>query len=127
MHLTTSLGVLMAGVVIDCRPVNRIKPRDAEAFETTRSACHEIGWDYELVGTPDPVPIANVRWLAGYRHPRHAGSAEAFTEPEPLMAGAREVGDPIAVLPVLFPLMWCRQLSADLGVVLDGGSLVVAG
>ncbi len=98
-------------VVIDCRPANRIKPRDAATFEITRRACQDIGWSYELLAVPDPVPTANVRWLAGYRHPRHAvpgvvaALMEVFTDPSPLMAGAHEVGDPIAVLPVLFHLM----------------------
>src|SRR5674536_168907 len=36
------------------------------AFETTRQACREVGWDYRLVCAPDPVLAANVRWLAGY-------------------------------------------------------------
>src|SRR5664280_1981514 len=61
-----------SAVVVDCQPLTRIKPRDAAAFETTRQACREVGWDYRLVCAPDPVLAANVRWLAGYRHPRNA-------------------------------------------------------
>ncbi|MEU7900864.1 TnsA-like heteromeric transposase endonuclease subunit [Nonomuraea sp. NPDC049152] len=56
------------GVVVDCRPIERRKPRDAEAFEATRQACELVGWEYRLVGALDPVTAANVRWLAGYRH-----------------------------------------------------------
>jgi hypothetical protein len=54
-------------VVVDCRPAERIKARDAAASEATRQACELTGWDYRLVGTPDPVTVANLRWLAGYR------------------------------------------------------------
>jgi hypothetical protein len=76
-----------SAVVVDCRPLTRIKLRDAAAFETTRQACLKVGWDYQLAGTPDPVLAANVRRLAGYRHPRNAqpevtaALREVFTVP----------------------------------------------
>jgi hypothetical protein len=57
------------GLVVDCRPTERIKPRDAVAFAETRRACELVGWEYRLVGAPEPVAVRNVRWLAGYRHP----------------------------------------------------------
>jgi hypothetical protein len=120
-----------SAVVVDCRPAERIKPRDAAVFETTRLACQQVGWQYRLVGTPDPVRAANLRWLAGYRHPRHCldGVAtalrEVFSEPMALMTGAQAVGDPVAVLPVLFHLLWRHQLVTDLAVLLDAGPIVV--
>lgn len=76
--------------------------------------------------------VANVRWLAGYRHPRHelpgvAGPLrEVFTEPYPLMAGAERVGDPIGVLPMLFHLLWRHELAADLSVPLHPDTVVSA-
>ena len=54
-----------SAVVVDCRPENRRKPRDLVAFEMTRQACELVGWEYRLLGTPDPVVTANLRWLAG--------------------------------------------------------------
>src|SRR5258708_30875921 len=60
-----------SGVVIDCRPVDRRKPRDVVAFEATEQACEAIGWDYRLVGSADEVLVCNVRWISGSRHPRH--------------------------------------------------------
>lgn len=120
-------------VVVDCRPLTRIKPRDAVAFEATRRACYEVGWDYRLVGTPDPVMAANVRWLAGYRHPRYArpevtvALREVFAVPGTLMDGARQVGDPIAVLPMLFHLLWSQVLAVDLSRPLHDGSPVMLG
>jgi hypothetical protein len=70
------------GVVIDCRPTARIKPRDAAAFEATARACAEVGWDYRLVSEHEAVWLANVKWLAGYRQPRHftAGLAARLRE-----------------------------------------------
>jgi hypothetical protein len=73
---------------------------------------------------------ANLRWLAGYRHPRHhlPGTVEVlrrvFATPMPLMAGAEAAGDPIAVLPVLFHLLWCQELTIDLSTPLHQGTLV---
>jgi hypothetical protein len=53
------------GVVIDCRPAARIKPRDAAAFAATERACTEVGWTYRLVSGHDTVWLSNVRCLAG--------------------------------------------------------------
>lgn len=44
---------------------------DADAFTATRAAYSVLGWRYEVAGAADPVVSTNVRWLAGYRHPRH--------------------------------------------------------
>jgi hypothetical protein len=43
-----------------------------------------------------------------------AALAEVFAEPRPLRAGAAQVGDPVAALPVLFAILWRGRLSADL-------------
>jgi hypothetical protein len=43
------------------------------------------------------------------------------------MAGAEEAGDPIAVLPVLFHLLWRHELTADLSVPLHQATVVAAG
>jgi hypothetical protein len=109
-------------VVIDVRADDRIGPRDAEAFEVTARACEAAGWEFRRVGTVDPVLAANVRWLSRYRHPRCAGRPgtagalrRAFASSAPPLAGAAEAGDPLAVLPVLFHLLWRRELTADLG------------
>ncbi|MFG2941564.1 hypothetical protein [Streptomyces sp. NPDC048282] len=94
------------------RPDERIEPQDAVKFAVTASACRSVGWDFTRVGTPDAVLMANVRWLAGYRHPRvhHPDGAG-------LLDGARRAGDQIAVLPVLpvlFHLLWRRIPTTDL-------------
>jgi hypothetical protein len=83
-------------------------------------------------GSADPVPAANLRWLAGYRHCRCYDEAvadrprEVFAEPQELMDGAEMAGDPLATLPVLFHLMWRHELSADLSLVLSHRSVVRA-
>ena len=119
-----------SGVVVDCRPLERRKARDLVAFEATRQACQAVGWEYRLVGAADRTLVRNVRWLSGYRHPRHhqdrvaAGLREAFAGPVPLLDGAREVGHPIAVLPTLFHLLWGQELVVDLSAPLHQGVMV---
>jgi len=41
--------------------VERRPSRDVAAFEATRVACELAGWEYRLVGAPDPVMTANIR------------------------------------------------------------------
>ncbi|MFD3659293.1 TnsA-like heteromeric transposase endonuclease subunit [Streptomyces sp. NPDC058659] len=99
-------------------------------FEATRKACEVLGWEFRLVGMPDPIVVGNVRRLAGYRHPRHrlehvdSTLLNVFAEPRPLIDGADLAGDPIAVLPVLFHLLWRHELAVDLSVPLHAASLV---
>ncbi|MFC5054336.1 TnsA-like heteromeric transposase endonuclease subunit [Saccharothrix xinjiangensis] len=119
-----------SALVLDCRPTARIKPRDRVAFEVTARACAVLGWRYEVVDAAAPVLMGNVRWLAAYRHPRHdlaavAGALrEVFAEPAGLLEGAGAVGDPIAVLPVLFHLLWRRELRVELSTPLHTGAVV---
>ncbi|MFI8341914.1 TnsA-like heteromeric transposase endonuclease subunit [Streptomyces sp. NPDC085639] len=108
------------GMVVDVRPDERIEPDDATKFAVTAAACRAVGWDFQRVGTPEAVLLTNVRWLGGYRHPRvhrpqvAARLVEVFADGGELLAGARKVGDQIAVLPVPFHLLWHRVLAVDL-------------
>jgi hypothetical protein len=117
-------------VVIDSRPAELIEPEDAAAFAVTERACRRLGWDYAVWDVIDPLVAGNLRWLAGYRHPRCMDEPtavrlrEVFVEPVGLMAGAALVGDPIAVLPVLYHLLWCGDLVADLSLVLSDRTVV---
>lgn len=119
------------GVVVDVRADDRIESEDAEAFAVTAQACESVGWEFRRGGAMDAVRTANLRWLAGYRHPRclHAGWAAdlqgVFREPLALLNGAERVGDPIAVLPTLFHLLWRHVLETDLdSAALSASSMV---
>jgi hypothetical protein len=76
--------------------------------------------EYRRSGDLDPVLVANVRWLSRYRHRRclvpetAAVLLNAFAGGRGLFDGAGLAGDRLRVLPVLFHLMWQRQLTADL-------------
>lgn len=120
------------GVVVDVRADDRIEAKDVEAFAVAAQLCELVGWEFRRVGEIAAVLRANVRWLARYRHPRCAGRAEVaerlrevFASPGPLLDGAEEVGDRLAVLPALFHLMWRGDLAADLERVRLGPATLV--
>lgn len=100
-------------VVIDCRPADRADEKFYEVAAITAGLCERIGW--QLEGEPEPVRASNLRWLAGYRRPfvRVAVTAErllaAASSPMPLLQLAESVGEPIAVLPTLFHLLWSER------------------
>jgi hypothetical protein len=120
-------------LVVDSRPLDRIEDRDEEAFAATQRACDLLGWRYAVWGSIGAVLAANHRWVAGYRHPRNFEPVMAerlravFAQPQSLMGGAQQAGDPLGTLPVLFHLMWRHELVADLSLVLSDRSIVGAG
>ena len=76
---------------------------------------------------------ANVRWLSRYRHSRclvpsvAAVLLEAFAGGRGLFEGAEMAGDRLGTLPVLFHLMWQRQLTADLSAPLGRATVALSG
>jgi hypothetical protein len=119
------------GVVIDVRPDQRIGDQDAVVFAATARLCAQVGWEYQRVGELGAVRAANLRWLAGYRHPRFAQPelaarlGEVFAGGGPLLGGAAAAGDPVAVLPVLFGMLWRGELAAELERDLLGPAMLV--
>jgi hypothetical protein len=98
----------------------------------TARACADVGWGYKVVCGHDRVWMRNLRWLAAYRHPRYrdervaAALLAVFADPGELLAGAEQVGDPIAVLPVLYHLLWRQRLQIDLARALHDRTIVHA-
>lgn len=120
-----------AAMVVDVRADDRIEPEDAEAFAAMEAACVLAGWGFRRVGEPGAVVTTNVRWLSRYRHPRCLGAQgvsesllAAFEQPRALWEGATAVGDRLAVLPVLFHLLWRGDLATDLTTRLGPSALV---
>lgn len=119
------------GRVVDVRAGDRVDEVAAEAFAATGLACRAVGWEFVRAGVPDPVLMANMRWLSRYRRRRCLRRdvadrlVEVFSEPGPLRAGAVRVGDPIAALPVLFHLLWSGVLVTDVTSRLLGSDSVV--
>ncbi|SCG72456.1 hypothetical protein GA0070613_5085 [Micromonospora inositola] len=121
-------------VLIDVLPGDQVELDDLTAWDAITQACDAVGWEFRRVGEMDGVLTANLRWLSGYRHPRCLDPGRAadlrrvFADGAALMEGARHVGDPIAVLPTLFHLLWRQVLRTDLATTpLWEGSLVRGG
>jgi hypothetical protein len=118
-----------SGLVVDVRPDDRIPARDAGVFRITAMACRQAGWGFRRAGAIDPVVRANIRWLSRYRHqrcriePAAAQLLEAFAPGRPLLAGVSQVGDPVAVLPAAYHLLWCRELACDMSALLGSSSM----
>jgi len=66
-------------------------------------------------------------WLTGQMTASlsDARLGELFAQPGPLLAGAAAAGDPVAVLPVLFGMLWRGELAADLEAGLLGAATLV--
>lgn len=114
------------------RPHGLVDESTAEVFAFTARVCEAVGWQFRHVGDLDQPYRVNLRWLARYRHRRcHREPVaeqlrEVFAEPLPLFAGAERVGDRLAVLPVLYHLLWRHELAADLTEAALGADTVVA-
>ena len=82
------------GVVIDCRSTSRVGADFRYRCAVIGAACQAAGWKFRLVGEPNPVWAANLRWLAGYRHPRFADPSleeqlvSSLAQPRPLAEAA---------------------------------------
>ncbi|MEU8718259.1 TnsA-like heteromeric transposase endonuclease subunit [Streptomyces sp. NPDC048663] len=107
--------------------------RALNAATALAEACTHLGWTYRRLPPLDDVLAANLKWLAGYRHPRNAGRPglaaavlEVFTQPRPLMEGAAVAGDPIEVLPAVFHALWHGHLTTPLDTPLHERVLVGA-
>ncbi len=104
-------------------------------FAATQRACAAVGWGYRRAGVVDAVLAANVRWLSGFRHRRCVNAAVGSELMQRVAAGPVTVtdlvaraGDRLAVLPMLYHLLWRGVLAADLAAApLSGRTVVRAG
>jgi hypothetical protein len=120
-----------SALVIDVRP-DELVGADAEVFAATQRACAAVGWGYRRVGVADAVLAANVRWLSGFRHRRCMNTVTGRALVRRVAAGPVTVaglagfaGDRVAVLPVLYHLLWRGVLEADLAVAPLSGRTVI--
>ncbi len=75
------------GVLIDVRPAARVDEQARRAFDATSELCATVGWSYRLLSEVEPILVANLRWLSGYRHPRHRIDARKSPWPSPFFGG----------------------------------------
>ena len=117
--------------LLDVKPLEyTVKSANRIVFDATRRACEEIGWDYEVLSEQDPVLLANVEWLAGFRRQPalHESIGPAAMKAVRALSELR-FGELLRILdkqfhkalvrPVVLHLMWRQELSADLSVPLS--------
>jgi hypothetical protein len=123
-----------ATVVVACPPASGPSSRWEQQQDALRHACQEAGWKLGSPRLPQPTALANLRWVARYRHPRNADRAveqsllAAFAQPRPLLEGIQAAGVArLLALPRLYHLLWQRRLTMDWSVPLNPASLVSRG
>ena len=122
-----------ATVVVSCPPTAGPSQRWARQVEVLKEACAEAGWQMGTPRLPTAMALANLRWVARYRHPRCHDPAVArslravFAQPRPLAEGVRATGLPkLSTLPRLYHLLWRRELGIDWSRALGPASVVSA-
>ena len=120
--------------VVNVKPAERLAdPAVAEALAWPGELFEARGWGHEIWTGADPVLLANVRFLAGYRRPGMPPDAVAGAVLDLVRAGdclgglldRLEHGWPRPLAKAaLLRLLWQRRVSTDLSGPLDAGSVL---
>lgn len=140
LHVPDYFASRLAGprCLIDVKlPEQAVKPKNKSLFDATRKACATVGWDYRVVSGYDPVVLANVEWLSGFRR-----TPPMFEVIGPAIEGAvrgssgERLGNLLRAFrgpqlemlarPVAFYLLWKHALCADLSEPLSEETVVSA-
>lgn len=122
-----------ATVVIACPPSKGSSSRWEHQAEVLQEACRRAGWLWGSPRLPNKTALANLRWVARYRHPRNADPVveqlllKAFAAPRPLMDGVTATGPRLTVLPRLYHLLWRGGLAVDWSIPLGPACVVQCG
>lgn len=108
--------------VINVKPKQFVATeRNVRAFSACEEAANEMGWTYTTRSELDPVFLANIRWLGGFRR-----KPPYFEQYAPLLVNGavdcpsiekliNDVGGPPSLIrPVLFFLIWQHIICVDL-------------
>jgi hypothetical protein len=122
-----------AVTVVNVKPAEHLgHPEVVAAVAWTGRVVGERGWRLEVWSGEDPVVLANVRFLAGFRRAWHFDpgllDAAATTAPGLRIADVEQAldgrgGRPL-VRPVLMHLLWSHRLAADLTRPLSGQTVL---
>lgn len=120
--------------VVNVKPAARMAdPAVAEALAWPGELFEARGWGHEVWTGADPVLLANVRFLAGYRRPGippDAVTAAVLGEVRPgerlggLLDRLERAWPRPAAKAAVLRLLWQRSLSTDLSQPLDAGSVL---
>jgi hypothetical protein len=120
--------------VVNVKPAAQLaEPSVAEALAWPGELFEARGWGHEIWSGTDPVFLANVRFLAGYRRPGmppDAVTAAVLDEIRPgeclggLLDRLEHSWPRPAAKAAVLRLLWQRQVSTDLSRPLDAGSVL---
>jgi len=118
--------------VVNVKPAGKLaEPRIAEALSWPGRLIEGHGWQYEIWSGADPVLLANLRFLAGYRRPGLLpgdllDDVLAAVQPGDTIGGVigrmSGVRRPAEVKAAVLRLLWLQRLATDLAGRLDAGS-----
>ena len=112
--------------IVDVKPRRMLqRPEIADALAWPAAEFARRGWRYRIVSEPEPVMLANTRFLAGYRREsqfvefdlsdltRVVGRAATLGEAMRVATGY--IGDASSARALVLHLLWTRRLHCDLG------------
>ena len=134
-HIPDFLLVDVEGIVtiVNVKPAERLaRPKVKEALRWAAGLLGSRGWRCEVWSGTDPVAMANVRFLAGYRRQALVdGTLVRLVDAAALdgdsIGGIEErlaSQQPRETRPAILHLLWSGTLRADLSVPLDRGTVV---
>ena len=111
--------------VVDVTPAEKLsRPKVHDSLAWSRRVIEGHGWEYRVQSEPDPVVLANVQFLAGYRRRFQFQDTEVaaatgvlrtpLTLGEAVRAVAPIAGDLRFARSLVLHLLWMRQLKTDL-------------
>jgi hypothetical protein len=112
--------------IVDVKPHRMLqRPEVAEALAWPAAEFAHRGWQYRIISEPEPVALANARFLAGYRRASQFVEFDlvdltqavrgAFTLGGAMRRATGCIGDPATARAVVLHLLWTRRLHCDLG------------
>ncbi|MEV6259068.1 TnsA-like heteromeric transposase endonuclease subunit [Nocardia sp. NPDC051929] len=117
------------------KPAARLQdPKVAFTFAWTDQVVRARGWRYEIWSEPDPVELANVRFLAGYRRGWlfDPGVVEVVRDS---MVSGMSIGEalgcvsgfpPATVRAALLHLLWRQEFTVDMSAQLRSATTLRA-
>lgn len=118
-------------LLINVKPKTQLwKPLSLRSFKACVELSTTLGWDYATLSEPEPIFLANLNWLAGYRRiPENFSTfasviVEKATLRQTVQQLLADLGPQALVRPVLFHLMWLRHLDFDTHQLLSNSSEV---
>lgn len=112
--------------VCDVRSGTRLDEQFERQAQATLIACSRSEWAYEVLIEPDPLFIANITWLAGYRQPCNSETEDVQRILASMKNGSSTIKatlasclEPVLAMPILMQFMWRGIVGVDLYSKLD--------